>query len=427
MVDTTPKLTLLSISERISLYERCILTAGILRVAVVGGGIGGLATGLALSRYGIDVGVYEQAPALGEVGAGLQMTPNSLRLFDRLGLGDQLREVGARLSPEHSMYYRMDGTPIAPVLTTDSTGHNLIYGMHRADLVNVLAGAIPPGVVHTGHRCTSVRRSADVLHLSFDNGATCEADVVVAADGIHSSLRRQIAEPASPVNSGSVAYRGLLPASKVPSWPTDRSEFWMGVGKHLLVFPVRAGSLINYVGFVHSDVQARESWSAPGDPGTLAREFSGWDPRIEALLTSIESTFWWGLYDREPLRRWTDGRLTLLGDAAHPMLPHLGQGANQSIEDAFALSVFLAGATPETAPARLQEYETLRRPRTTAVQAGARANGLRYDSRYEDLRVRDAEFEAVRTFRLSLYDYDVEEAAQWILEHRSDRLLEGSS
>jgi salicylate hydroxylase len=382
-----------------------------LRVAVVGGGIGGLATGLALRRRGIDVTVYEQAPALGEVGAGVQMTPNSLRLLDRFGLGDELRRLGVRLDPERSMYYRMDGTPIAPVLTTDSTGQNFIYGIHRADLVNILASGIPAGVVHTGRRCTGLQHSPDGVRRDFDDGAVVEADVVVAADGIHSSLQRHVVEPARPVHSGSVAYRGLLPTEEVPSWPTDRFELWMGAGKHLLVFPVRSGTLINYVGFVPSDVRAEESWSAPGDPAVLAEAFTGWDPRIQELLAAVRSTFWWGLYDREPLRRWTNGRLTLLGDAAHPMLPHLGQGANQSIEDAVALSIVLADATPETAPARLQEYEALRHPRTTAVQAGARANGLRYDSRYTDLSLRDAELDAVRTFRLSLYDYDVELAA----------------
>ncbi|MHA6619930.1 FAD-dependent oxidoreductase [Pseudonocardia sp. DLS-67] len=385
--------------------------SGSLRVVVVGGGIGGLAAALALHRRGLDVTVYEQAPQLGEIGAGVQVTPNSVRLLDRLGIGRELRRLGVRLDPQRSTYYRMDGAPIAPILTTDSTGANFIYGVHRADLVNMLAGALPTGIVHTGHRCTGLRESAEAAHVVFENGVTVEADVVVAADGIHSALQRHVVEPARPVDSGSVAYRGLLPAEEVPSWPTDRFELWMGPGKHLLVFPVRSGTLINYVGFVPSHVQAEESWSAPGDPAVLAEAFSGWDPRIQELLAAVRNTFWWGLYDREPLPRWTDGRLTLLGDAAHPMLPHLGQGANQAIEDAAALSIVLADATPETARARLGEYEALRHPRTTAVQAGARANGLRYDSRYEDLNARDTELDAVRTFRLSLYDYDVERAA----------------
>ncbi|MPZ73947.1 MAG: NAD(P)-binding protein [Nitriliruptorales bacterium] len=395
------------------------MRAELLRAAVVGAGIGGLATGLALYRRGIDVTVYEQAPALGEVGAGVQLTPNSFRLLDRFGLGEDLRQLGVKLDQRRSRYYRMDGTPIAPVLTTDSKG-NALYGIHRADLVSVLAANLPSDVVRTSHRCTGFSQSDSAARLEFENGTVTEADVVIAADGIHSSLQRHVVEPAEPVNSGSVAYRGLLAADANPSWPTDRFELWMGAGKHFLVFPVRAGTLINFVGFVPSEVHAEESWSALGDPAVLTASFAGWDSRIEKLLATVRNTFWWGLYDREPLWRWTHGRLTLLGDAAHPMLPHLGQGANQSIEDAVALSIVLTDATPETAPVRLLEYEALRHPRTTDVQAGSRANGLRYDSRYEDLIVRDVELDAVKAFRLSLYDYDVEQAAIDALSRRQD-------
>ncbi len=382
-----------------------------LRVAVVGGGIGGLATGLALTRRGIDVTVHEQAPALGEVGAGVQLTPNSIRLLDRLGVGSELRRFGVPLHSRHSTYYRMDGTPVAPILTTDSTGENHIYGMHRADLVNILAAALPDGVVRTDHRCVGMGRDGAETRLTFSDRSVVTADVVVGADGIHSTVQHHLVEPARPVDSGSVAYRGLLPAAALPSWPRDRFELWMGDGKHLLVFPVRSGTLINYVGFVPGHERAEESWSAPGDTAELVAAFQGWDTRVQQLLAAVRTTFWWGLYDREPLPRWTDGRIVLLGDAAHPMLPHLGQGANQSIEDAITLSVVLAGATPDTAPERLRHYEALRRPRTAGVQAGARANGLRYDSLYDDLSVRDAELNTLNGFRLSLYDYDAEQAA----------------
>jgi salicylate hydroxylase len=151
----------------------------------------------------------------------------------------------------------------------------------------------------------------------------------------------------------------------------------------------------------------KESWSAPGDPDVLRREFAGWDPRIGSLLSEVETTFRWALYDREPLPTWTKGRLTLLGDAAHPMLPHLGQGANQSIEDGMALATILVHANRKTAPAALLAYERLRRERVTQVQRGARENGLRYDSANSDLGVRDAEITAHAAFRRRLYDHDV--------------------
>jgi salicylate hydroxylase len=175
---------------------------------------------------------------------------------------------------------------------------------------------------------------------------------------------------------------------------------------------VRAGALINYVGFVPADAEMKESWSAPGDPDALRREFAGWDPRIGALLRQVQTTFRSALYDREPLPTWTRGRLSLLGDAAHAMLPHLGQGANQSIEDGMALATILSRADRKTAPAALLAYERLRRERVAQVQSGARKNGLRYDSAYADLGVRDAELAAHAAFRRTLYDHDVIPEAQ---------------
>jgi salicylate hydroxylase len=165
--------------------------------------------------------------------------------------------------------------------------------------------------------------------------------------------------------------------------------------------------MVNYVGFVPADEAMKESWSAPGDPEVLRREFAGWDPRIGNVLQQVEQTFRWALYDREPLPTWTKGRLTLLGDAAHPMLPHLGQGANQSIEDGMALATILAGAHPSTVPAVLLAYERLRRERVADIQRGARANGLRLDATHADLSVRDAELAAHAEFRKHLYSYDV--------------------
>ena len=200
-------------------------------------------------------------------------------------------------------------------------------------------------MVHTGHRGTGFEQTGDVARVSFANGAVAEGDVVIAADGIHSELRPYVAPPSRPVFHGSVAYRGVLPHERIPHWPTDRWQMWLGKGKHFLTFPVRAGELINYVGFVPADAEMKKSWSAPGDPDVLRREFAGWDPRIGTLLSQVEKTFRWALYDREPLPTWTRGRLTLLGDAAHPMLPHLGQGANQSIEDGMALATILAQAS----------------------------------------------------------------------------------
>ena len=219
-------------------------------------------------------------------------------------------------------------------------------------------------------------------------------------------------EPSAPEYAGFRAYRGLLPVEKLPGWRPEAHQVWMGDGKHFMVFPVRGGTLVNYVGFVPTTRETEESWSAVGDRDELAASFVGWDPRVTNLLSQVDTCYWWGLYDRAPLARWVAGRLALMGDAAHPMLPHLGQGANQAIEDGTALAVLLQGSRGGAAVQEaLGRYEALRRPRASMVQAEARKNGRRYDSQYKDLAQRDREVAGVAIFRKSLYDYDIEKEA----------------
>ncbi len=380
-------------------------------VIVVGGGIGGLFAANALIAQGLKVTVYEQAPALGEIGAGVFITPNSVRQMQRVGLGPSVDKWGARVGP-NSSYFRDDGTPIAPVQVTDSSGWNATFGMHRADFVGFLSEALPKGVVRTGHRCTGFEQDENSARVSCADGTMAQADIVIGADGIHSELRPFVFPPSHPVFSNTVAYRGLVPRTLVPDWPLNAWMMWLGHGRHFLAFPVRAGELINFVGFVPAGEEMKESWTAKGDPDALRAEFAGWDPRIGELLSHVHSTFKWALYDRDPLPAWTKGRLTLLGDAAHPMLPHLGQGANQSIEDGMALATILARTDRETAPSALVAYEKLRRERVASVQRGARENGLRYDTMLGDVSKRDAEITAHASFRKRLYDHDVVPDAQ---------------
>ena len=380
-------------------------------VAIVGGGIGGLFAANALLAQGLRVSVYEQAPALGEIGAGVYVTPNAVRHLERAGLGPAVEKWGARVGTD-SAYFRHDGSPVAKVQVADASGWNACFGMHRADWVEFLAAALPAGTVHVGHRAIGFEEKDGVARVRFANGTVAEADAVVGADGIHSEMRPFVFPPSKPVFHGTISYRGLVPRERLPGWPMDRWQMWAGPSKHFLVFPVRHGTMVNYVGFVPTDEEMKESWSAPGDPAVLRREFEGWDPRVGAVLKEVDRTFRWALYDREPLPTWSKGRLTLLGDAAHPMLPHLGQGANQSIEDGMALATILGATDRGKLPAALLAYDRLRRERVAEVQAGARKHGLRVDSMSGDLAQRDRELVAHAEFRKQLYSYDVVPAAR---------------
>ena len=366
-----------------------------LRAVVVGGGIGGMSAAVALNRAGIDVQVHEQARELTEVGAGVSLAPNGLRMLDRLGVGEGIRRLGAR---HVSTQLRLaDGRP-APHEPHQFAQPGRNVGIHRADLLALLAEELPPGTVRTGHRCTDFNQDAGAATVGFGDGTSVTADVVIGADGIHSVLQGFVVDPAEPVFSGVVAYRGLVPS--MAGYPADTMRMWVGESKHFLVFPVRAGQLLNYVGFVQSGTSVRESWSAAGDPAALAAHFAGWDPVIGEIIAATTgpggSGFQWGMYDRAPLPRWSSGRLTLLGDAAHPMLPHLGQGVNQALEDTVALAELLgACASPAGVPRALTAYEELRRDRTAQVQLGSRRNGAGYDSSGSQL-----------TDRRWIYEYD---------------------
>lgn len=351
-----------------------------LRAVVVGGGLGGLAAAVALTQAGIDVQVHEQAQQLTEVGAGVSLAPNGLRMLERLGLSESVERAGARYM--RAQLLLSDGQPAThePDQFT-RPGRNV--GIHRADLLALLAGQLPAGAVQTGHRCRGFSQDAGAATVVFADETTATADVVIGADGIHSVLQGFVVAPEKPVFSGVVAYRGLVP--RIDACRPDAFQMWVGESKHFLVFPVRAGQLLNYVGFVPSDTSVRESWSARGDTAALAAHFAGWDPVIGQVIAAISgpggSGFQWGMYDRASLPRWSIGRLTLLGDAAHPMLPHLGQGVNQALEDAVVLATLLgAGASSADVPGALAAYERLRRDRTAGVQLDSRWQGAGWDS-----------------------------------------------
>ena len=370
-------------------------------IAIIGGGIGGLAAAAFLRRAGLRATVYEQAGRLGEVGAGVVVAPNAARLLRSLGVLGALTERAVPLDTGWEFRRWQDGRVLsAEDLATKCARlyGERTYTAHRADLLDAIGRAVPGEDIRLGKRCTGLDRDGERHLLRFDDGTSAAADVVIGADGIHSVLQGFVVAPAEPVFSGVVAYRGLVP--RLEEYPAGTIRMWMGEGQHFLVFPVRAGQLLNYVGFVPSQTAVRESWSASGDPAALAAHFAGWDPVIGQVIAAISgpggSGFQWGMYDRVPLPRWSSGRLTLLGDAAHPMLPHLGQGVNQALEDAVALATLLGASTsPAGVPRALTAYEGLRRDRTARVQLGSRRQGAGYDSSGRQL-----------IDRRWIYDYD---------------------
>ena len=335
------------------------------RIAVVGGGIGGLSAGAFLHRAGLEVTVYEQAPELGEVGAGLVVSPNAIRMIRRLGHMDAFLDKAVALDVGWEFRRWEDGRVLSSEQMTgrceDLYGERS-YVTHRADLVEALRAAVPEHLVRLGTRCTDITERGDHYELTFEGGATADAD------GIHSIVRGLVTEPSPAEYSGMCAYRTLVPAAQVPEYFRRPAQtLWIGPHHHLVHYPISGGDFINIVAFAPADEKVDESWSATATVDELLTEFRGWDSRLIDLISKAGTPGRWALLDRAPLQRWTRGRLTLLGDAAHPMFPFYAQGAAQSIEDAAALAQSLAD-NPTDPESALAHYEAVRKPRTTRLQ-----------------------------------------------------------
>jgi salicylate hydroxylase len=356
-----------------------------LRIAVVGGGIGGLATAAFLHRAGLTATVYEQADEISEIGAGLVVAPNAVRLLRRLGRFELFRETAVPLEVGWEFRRWQDGR----VLFSQRMGAECerLYGewcytAHRADLLGTLLSAVPDPGPRLGARCVGVRHRGGGVELSFADGSTVTADVVIGADGTHSVVRDAVLNaeaPAPPRFSGVCAYRCLIPAGRAPAFALRPVQtLWLGPGHHFVHYPISAGRYVNVVAFAPARDWRLESWTAEGRIEDLRAEFAGWDPRLDSLVAAADRTGRWALLDREPLPRWTRGPIALTGDAAHPMFPFLGQGAAQAIEDAAVLAGCLA-ANPGDPASALRRYEKLRKQRATRVQ---QASGARLDANH---------------------------------------------
>jgi salicylate hydroxylase len=387
-----------------------------MRIIIIGAGIGGLAAALTLQRAGFEVQVFEQAAELREVGAGIQISPNASRILHRLGLEQPMRRMGVR---PHAIVIRRwdDGRELARQPLADACERTFgapYYNFHRADLLDLLSAAVPHGVIQMDHRCVGLTQHADRVEVQFHNSAVADADLVVGADGIHSTVRNAIIGPESPRFSGHVAYRGLVPADRMAHLGVEMAaNVWWGPDHHFVHYYVGAGARYhNWVALTPGEWRV-ESWTARGQVADALKEFEGWHPQIRAIISAVETTNRWALYDRDPLPRWTVGRVTLMGDAAHPMLPYMAQGAVQSIEDAAVLAKCLEHAGAHDVGAALIRYEQTRKPRASQCQDGSRRNAVMFHlADGEEQRSRDANLASSATAPLPqnawLYGHDVE-------------------
>jgi salicylate hydroxylase len=350
-------------------------------VGVIGGGIGGLACALHLLQSDFDVHVYERAGALSDVGAGVQVSPNASRVLHRLGLAGELARVGVRPVAFHQRRWD-DGRTLllAPlgdaVVEAFGFAH---YQAHRADLLKILARALPEDRVHLAHRLVALDDRDDRVDVMFENGTTATVDVLVGADGIHSTVRGLVFGEAGPRFTGCAAYRGLVPAERLDQLELEvTTQMWMGPGGHFVHYFVRNQRLVNFVAVVEQASWTRESWTDRGDVADALSAFAGWHPQVHEILQSVDETFIWALFDRAPLPQWSLGRVTVLGDACHPMLPFMAQGAAQALEDGAALTSCLLRGWASPIQESLRLYETVRKPRATRVQSLSEANKTRF-------------------------------------------------
>jgi salicylate hydroxylase len=387
-----------------------------LHVAVVGGGIGGLTLAIALRQRGVPVAVFEQAPEFREIGAGVALSANATRHLHRLGLGDALDAVSVEPSalvvrrwqegaiiashPMGARYREAFGAPY--------------YGAHRVALQRVFAGALRDGVVEHGCRCVAVTQPGDggPARIEFADGRTATADVVVGADGVHSAVRPAVAGGRTPVYSGTVGYRGLVPVEALPSLPDSTPlQFWAGPRAHLLHYSIEGGTIVNYLAVVRQAAWTSPTWNEPCDVADAVAAYEGWHPAVTEMVGAVAEGSRWALHDHAPLERWSAGRVVLIGDAAHAMLPHQGQGANQTIEDAVLLADLLAETRADDLADAFARYEVLRRPRTRRVQRWSRlaADWMHLPDGPEAER-RDARLRSAGEDLAWIHGYDVREA-----------------
>jgi salicylate hydroxylase len=352
-------------------------------ILIAGAGIGGLTAALALLQKGFDVDIYEQAAELKEAGAGVQIAANGTRVLQELGLGSELLRIGTELDAKEMRMWNSGRTRNLVDLGKSSVEKYgaPYYTLHRADLHALLVGAVErskPGAIHLNCRAARFEQNADSVTLRFENGTSASGDLLVGADGVHSKIRQGLFGPDKPKFTGCMAWRGLVDTRDLPATITrSATMIWLGPTAHIVHYPVRRGEYLNFFAVVKRDDWLVESWNERGTREECLNDFKGWHEDALEIVRRIEIPYKWALITREPLPRWSEGRVTLMGDASHSMLPLLAQGANMAIEDAFVLARCLEKHRDDLG-AGLKSYEQARIGRTTQMvnSSGEQANKI---------------------------------------------------
>lgn len=363
-----------------------------MRVLIAGGGIGGLTAALCCAHRGHEVLVFEQAKALNEVGAGIQIPPNAMKIFRALGIADRIARDAVQPTAIQMKMGR-SGRSVFSVPLVDGCGVSVAeqtWGatylhIHRADYIAALRDALnacPSATLKLGAAVTSIDQTETSVTVGLSDGTDYSGDLLIGADGLHSIVRTWMHGPDHPAFTGNIAWRATVPVALLgANAPEATACAWVGPGRHAVTYRLRRGGLVNFVGVVEQDEPAAEGWHERGTKSDALVDFAGWHPVITTLIEAVpdDTLFRWALYDRAPLPSWTRGRVTLLGDAAHPMLPFLAQGAAMAVEDAWVLADAITAA--DDLEAALRAYEDKRLPRTSRAQAGSRANAKTFHKR----------------------------------------------
>ena len=353
------------------------------KIAVVGAGMGGLAVAATLRKVGIDVEVFEQASRFGRIGAGIQMMPNSMKVLRGIGIEERLRQVA------FAPFSHLNRDGYSGEVIRELPMPEALYGapylcMHRADLHDALACAVPSDIIHLNKKLIGLDQASGIVTLKFADGSSATADAVIGADGVHSIVRDIIVGPDAPIHRGRIAYRAVFKSELMGGFDIGPSRTkWWGTDRHIVIYyTTRSKSELYFVTSVREEAgwMTKESWSAKGNVEELRAAYGDFHQDVRNVLNACPDCHKWAILEREPLPSWSDGRVVLLGDSAHPMTPYMAQGAATSIEDAAVLARCLEAVEGDDIEGGFKRYEAHRKPRTSVVQAISSANTWMKDS-----------------------------------------------